>query len=236
MKKYAIAIASVAVVGSIAALAVFFAMPDKTNPEPAQESASTEEQGAENPASPETPDTSIAQQLSTICPGFVSSWFPEVATLQKGCGMPEESYRTISIDGVSFDALFGFVILAPGYPVQNWDTSANTDPSTSFGLIIGNVETYEDGTFRDFHRLTLGDYGVRGRIIAHLYDENSNTRQQINAVYRVRYKSCVTDLFISGTGPAGSSSYGYAVFAAAEQKLRDHVHIMQTFDACKQQQ
>lgn len=243
MKKPFIVAASIAVLGmGVAAMTGLFMLINTAGQKPLPEPAALSSEKSSDSALTTPPETTqnpakdpgSQQPPAPMCPAFISSWFPQAETLENGCSTPGSAHYDIAVNGVSFRALFGFAILGPNYSTQAWDTFADTDPSTSFGLALGASETYEDGTLRDFQPLSLGDHGVRGRIVANLYDKDSNPRQQVNAVYRVRYNTCVADLLISGIGPANSSSYGYQVFAAAEQKIRDHVDIMKQFTACKQ--
>lgn len=156
-----------------------------------------------------------AQQASINCRIFTDSWFPAVEAYDDGCGSPGAQKQKVSVDGVIFEAVFGFLTeLTP-----DWDEFAKTDAATA-----GDVEL-----------LSLASFGVKGSRIIISKDEQGNERQIVNAAYRVRFNNCATDLLISGTGPENVLYYGNEVIRAADAKIRENTKKMKGFAVCYSQ-
>ena len=166
------------------------------------------------------------------CTVFADSWSSEVASYDDGCGTPGTTHRQVTEGGVTFDALFGFMILLPPDTAESWDKFADTDQSTSFGVSLGTTGVDAYGMLREFETMPLGHHAVRGRQIAISYDTAGGEYQEVYAAYRVRYNTCITDILIRGTGPANDNSYGGKVFAATYEKIRQNTERMKTFGVC----
>lgn len=169
---------------------------------------------------PETP--------SEICPKFIDNWFPAVETYEDGCGNPGSQHVKVIAQDVSFNAVFSFLTQV----IDDWDTFAKTDYSTSLGLDLGTSGTDEYGTFREFVPLQLGHFGVRSRNVVTLKDEQGNDYQIVNMTYRVRFNQCATDILVSGTSSASDMSYADKVFAALQAKIQENVSKMKALYVC----